>query len=376
MPKREKGLKLKSDTRTSARAGSNGRSAGFRAGWNDGYFLGMCEAIGRRTPGFRAEPRKLKVLYIPQGFESVDHGVMEGLGQTITEPIAGNPETMAEQVRECRPDLVLVMNGLHVFPENHLEQVDRIRAMGVRTAVCFADDPYFTQDTAAIAPHYDYVFTHEIGCVDWYRSIGCANVHYLPLAASVSRYRPAHVDPRYRSDVCFIGTAFENRAAFIDKIARFLSGLRVVIAGGLWDARLTRYALLAGQIRLGYTPAEECARYYAGAKIVLNVHRHTAEPKNTAGLPGRSVNPRTFEIAGCGTLQLTDVREDLPLHYAPGEEIAVFSSPGEARERIRYYLNHESERRKIAWNALMRTRRDHTYAHRLDRLLGTVFGDG
>ncbi|MBN2982669.1 CgeB family protein [Cohnella algarum] len=358
-----------------SKAGVRGSKEGYRKGWDDGYHLGMCEAIVRRTPGYASPPKNLRVLYIPQGFESVDRGVIEGLSQTVSALIVGNAETMADQAREHAPDLVLVMNGLHVFPADHLEQVARIRAMGCRTAIWFADDPYFTVETAEIAPHYDWVFTHELSCADWYRSLGCANVHYLPLAASIACYRPAHIEPQYRSDVCFIGTAFPNRALFFDRMAEFLAGLRTVIIGGLWETRLANYSLLQDRIRPGFTSPDECAKYYAGAKIVLNLHRQTEEEKNTANLPGKSINPRTYEIAASGALQLTDIREDLPLYYAPGREIAVYSSPEEAQHKIRYYLNRESERRSMAWNALVRTRKEHTYAHRLDRLLRVVFGE-
>lgn len=36
-----------------------------------------------------------------------------------------------------------------------MEQMDQIREMGTKTAIWFADDPYFTDLTKRIAPHYE-----------------------------------------------------------------------------------------------------------------------------------------------------------------------------------------------------------------------------
>ena len=56
--------------------------------------------------------------------------------------------------------------------------------------------------------------------------------------------------------------------------------------------------------------------------------------------------------------------------FREGEEVAFFGSPAELVEKAGYYLNHESERQRMAEAAYRKvTTADHTYAHRLHQIL-------
>ncbi|MEK8131258.1 DUF3880 domain-containing protein [Paenibacillus filicis] len=361
---------------SAARRGTQaGLQEGRAAGYEHGYHYGRCEAI--RALVAPPEPDRLhnlKVLFIPQGFQALDQGVAGGLSRHVRELIVGTPERMAELAEMHRPDLMIVLNGLHVFPGDHLEQVDCVRSLGIRTVIWFADDPYFTNFTAAIAQRYDTVVTHEQSCVPFYEQAGCAQVHYLPLAADTGLFRPLSVPPAYRSDICFIGMAFWNRVQFFDQLAPYLRGKKVFIGGGLWD-RMSNYRMVKRHVRSGWIPVEESVMYYSGAKLVINLHRghdHKTDNKNAQGVPALSVNPRTYEISACGTLQLTDVRDDLTCYYTPGVDLDVYSSPQELIDKIDYYLKHEDIRRTMACNGLRRTITEHSFMSRIGQLMGLL----
>jgi len=51
--------------------------------------------------------------------------------------------------------------------------------------------------------------------------------------------------------------------------------------------------------------------------------------------------------------------------FDPGRELALFAGVDEAREKIRYYLAHDGERRAIAARGQRRAHAEHTYDHRL-----------
>ncbi|RCX19772.1 spore maturation protein CgeB [Fontibacillus phaseoli] len=347
---------------------------GYRAGYNEGYRFGGCQAVLARIPGCSVYRRHLRVLYVPQGFEAIDGGVADALRALTDECIVASPDTMLQEAASHRPDLVLVMNALHVFPETHAEQIVQIRQMGIRTAVWFVDDPYFTEDTVRLSQYYDTVFTHELECVSLYREAGCRSVHYLPLAADGNLFRPLQVSREYQYDVCFIGNAFWNRAELFDRLAPFLQDKKVVIAGGHWD-RLKSHEQLAPFVRNGWIPVEETVSFYNGAKIVVNIHRPTDagyDNRNSHNVPGSSINPRTYEISGCGTLQITDIRQDLTSYYRPGYDIETFKDAEELQSKIAYYLAHEEERLSIAWRSLWTTRQLHTFTDRIGRLLSSI----
>ncbi|MFC5653488.1 glycosyltransferase [Paenibacillus solisilvae] len=347
---------------------------GYLLGYEQGLRDGACESLVRLIQPAAPIKHDVCILYIPQGFEAIDQGILEALRQSVREVHVADSKQMAEQASLIRPDWMLVLNGLHVFPENHLEQIDQIRAMGIQTAIWFADDPYVTEETITIAPRYDAVLTHELSTVQLYLDLGCRSVHYMPLAVHPGWFKPMRVEEKYRSDICFIGQAFWNRVELFDALAPYLAGKRVFIAGGLWD-RMKNYSMLKPFIRMGWLPVEESIRYYNGAKIVINLHRTTeagSDNRNTLNLPGRSINPRTYEIAACGTLQLTDQREDLPHYYRVGLELDTFKTAEELQSKMAYYLKHEDERRAMALRGLRRTLQEHTFTTRVQQLAAVL----
>ncbi|WP_426448799.1 CgeB family protein [Paenibacillus sp. S-38] len=352
---------------------SEGHAAGFAEGSRYGWHTGACEAVVGRTPLGAGLLREAKVFFIKEGFDSLDNGILDALQGLVSEA-AGlhESEDAAGRAAVETPDLVIVLNGTR-FP---VSQVESLRSQGVPTALWLVDDPYHTDRSSQIAPLYDYVFTHEVNAVSRYRELGCPNVHYLPLAAGPHIYYPRKVDRGFHTDICFIANAFPNRVEFIDRIAPFLEKHRVLIAGWWWE-RLQSFGRLQGKIRqnVSWMPPEEVCSFYNGAKIVVNLHRADNDPgdQNSGGLQGHSINPRTYEICAAGAFQLTDVRPELPAMYRPGIEVATYQSPEEFMEKAAYYLEHDAEREAMALRGLRRTREEHTYRHRVEALLRTLW---
>jgi spore maturation protein CgeB len=362
-------------SKRNAASSAVGRKRGFRAGHEHGLRMGRCQSVLDTVTPALIPLREARVLFIVQGFDAIDQGIIQGLNETVREVFVGSAPDMIRLAGECQPNLVLVMNGLHVFPPDHADHVDQVNLMGIRTAIWFADDPYFTDHTASLAPHYDYVFTHEMSCVAFYREMGCEHVYYLPLAVNTTVFKPLQVDPAYRSDICFIGNGFPNRIDLFNQLTPFLVNKKVLLAGALWD-QLSQYELLKQGIKLHWVPIEESVKYYSGAKIVINVHRltyHETYNKNSRNIPGHSINPRTYEIAACGTLQITDYRHDLDLYYLPGQEIETFLTADELIHKMKHYLKHEEERLRIAMKGLRRTVKEHRFSDRLVKLMEIVF---
>jgi len=80
-------------------------------------------------------------------------------------------------------------------------------------------------------------------------------------------------------------------------------------------------------------------------------------------------NMRLYEATGVGTLLLTDSKQNLRELFEPGEEVVTYDGPEDLAEKIRYYLKHDEERRRIAAAGQARTLREHTYARRMKELV-------
>jgi spore maturation protein CgeB len=73
---------------------------------------------------------------------------------------------------------------------------------------------------------------------------------------------------------------------------------------------------------------------------------------------------------------LTDNKSNLSTLFEPDREVVAFSNAEECAEKVRYLLEHESERKSIAQAGQRRTLRDHTFkqrAQQLDQIIRTRF---
>lgn len=354
-----------------------GRNVGLQEGFDEGYLRGRMDVLtSRPAPVFPL--RQIHVLYITSGKEypyaPVDDGIQETLRLLAANVTVASPsQAVAQLAAEIRPDLVLALDGWNL----PLEQVDEIRGMGIRTALWLTDDPYYTDVTSGLVMHYDYIFTLELNCVDFYRQNGCANVHYLPFAAYTGYYRPLRDRAANRRNLSFVGSAFWNRVDFFRPILNELMD-RGLYINGFWWERLFEPGAYPGRVEMDkWMGPQETAEVYSSSKIAINLHRafnDISVNNNTAMIEALSPNPRTFEIAASGTLQIVDARSDIARFYTPGIEIETFSSQEELLGKIDFYLNHEKERREIVIRALDRTLKEHTYTHRLNELLTVIFG--
>ena len=103
---------------------------------------------------------------------------------------------------------------------------------------------------------------------------------------------------------------------------------------------------------------------YMSSKIVIN--RHIDVSGEYAN------NMRLYEGTGAGALMLTEAKKNLYTLFSPGTEVVAYNSIEECAELARYYLSHDKERSQIALNGQQRTLSEHTYYHRMVRLVDIV----
>jgi len=353
------------------------RREGYQYGWEQGYRLGRCRLVEQAVQGIMPPVHPFRVMYITSGlgvpYAPLDQIIANNLGQQVAELTVVRPyDNVIAAARQFKPQVVLALDGVQMFSPVMLDQ---LRSMGIRTAVWFVDDPYYTDFTVTMAFHYDHVFTIELSCYRLYQDMGHKSVHYMPLGVDPQLFRPMQVPPKYLSDICFIGTAFWNRVQFFEAAAPMLRGRKLRIIGLWWD-RMKNYKRLKSDIWLNqWLTPEETAKYYNGARIVVNLHRAPDDityNRNSMGVPALSLNPRAFEITACGAFQLSDVREDMARFLQPGGQIETFSSVQEFVDKVGYYLANHEARQTIAVSGLKRVLEEHTFRKRIADMLRII----
>ena len=59
---------------------------------------------------------------------------------------------------------------------------------------------------------------------------------------------------------------------------------------------------------------------------------------------------------------------ELPLFFKNGEDLVWFEDENDLVEKVRYYLEHEDERKKIARKGYEKVRKFHTYNVRINEI--------
>lgn len=110
----------------------------------------------------------------------------------------------------------------------------------------------------------------------------------------------------------------------------------------------------------------EMPKVFRMSKINLNF----TIPNIKSGIP-----LRIWDVLGCGGFLLTNYQAEIPYYFKEGEDLVCFDGLEDLCEKVRYYLEHEEERKRIAWNGYRKVREKHSYIERIHTILDTVAGE-
>ena len=102
---------------------------------------------------------------------------------------------------------------------------------------------------------------------------------------------------------------------------------------------------------------DESPVVFAGSKINLNFTIRNIR----SGIP-----LRVWDILAAGGFCITNFQPELAMYFKNGEDLVWFEDEADLIKKVRYYLTHEDERKKIALNGQKKVRELHNYDVRLD----------
>ncbi len=257
-----------------------------------------------------------------------------------------------------------IEKGVWVRRSTLLRLKERIGA----PAVHYTPDPaillHRSRHFTASIPHYDVLFTTKSAEVELYRRLGGRRVILTHQSYDPERFFPRPTDPARSADVTFVG----HREGHYDRCLRAVAAEEVALKvwGPGWDGGLLRPAWRNGRVQGGALWGADYPAALASAKICLGLLSKRYPDTTTT---------RTFEIPACGAFLLAERTKEHTDLFEPGREADFFSSPGELVEKVRYYLAHEDERRRIAAAGRERCLRSgYSTEHRMREMLECVAG--
>ncbi len=298
-------------------------------------------------------------------------------------------EELLEAVKTWQPDLLFVFMLTDEVSKDTLSSVRS--ETRTKTFAWFSDDTWrFWSYSRHWTPFFDWVVTVYDEPYEWYQKLGFKNVIKSCWAANTELYKPV-ADSSVISHqssapyVSLVGSWNGGRQRVVDALGK--AGVNVSVFGAGWGGgRISEEGMIRlfgeSKINLGLNQPNMDYSVKSLGKLFFrrSVNKIVPDfwhfPRNFRSfLAGRKISQikaRVFEIPACGGFLLTGYAKGLERYYEPGKEIAVYRDEKEIPEMVKYYLEHEDERKNIARAGYERTVKEHTYEKRFREIFKKI----
>ena len=274
----------------------------------------------------------------------------ESWNRSVYPDFAELNRSLVTTVERTCPDLMLVVQ-MHY--EIWIETLTWIRKYTNVKMICWTtDDSWkYREVSRFIGRYYHTITTTYDYRLRNYHADGIRNVLPTQWAAKSQSLMEPWPAGECRYGVTFVGAAHGNRKKRVDAIRK--AGIPIQCFGAGWPA--------------GPIPEAKIASIMRGSLVSLNF----------ANAKGRNqIKARNFEVPGAGGFILSEKASGLGRYYKIGEEMEVFDDTKELIWKIKYYLSAHEHRDRIARAGFERTKRDHTYERRLEKVVAVTLKSG
>jgi hypothetical protein len=200
-----------------------------------------------------------------------------------------------------------------------------------------------------------YVFSADGGSDAFFKEHG-VNHFWSPPGVFGQECYAANPDPTQGNEICFTGSfrGYHSEWKYREQLIEWLM-----------ETYGSRFSLYEHSSRMRGHPLNVL---YASSKVVIG------DSLNLGFCHEKYWSDRTHEVPGRFGMLITGYVKPLEDFYVPDKEM-VFYKYGdfdELKSKIDYYLSHDEEREVIRLAGHERTKRDHTYKKRLERVLQIV----
>lgn len=329
--------------------------------WNGAatYYRGLLRDLAARGHDI--------TFYEPDAFDRQQHRDIDPPEWAKSVVYPATKDALAKVLAEARhADVVVKASGVGVFDTELLEGV-------IRHAAPHATRIYWDVDAAATldemrrdADHplrsalgqLDLVFTYGGGdpVVEAYGGFGARRCVPIYNALDPTTHHPVDPDPRFASDLAFLGNRLPDREARVEEFflraAAVLPERQFLIGGNGWHDKA-----MQGNVRhLGHIGTAEHNAFNCTPLAVLNVAR------DSMANIGFSPATRVFEAAGAAACLITDYWDGIEQFLKPDEEVLVARDGQDVADHVRALTPGRA--RAIGQAALRHVLAAHTYTLR------------
>jgi len=279
-------------------------------------------------------------------------------------------EILKPMIEAHKPDYV-IFEGYQ--PTAFFALMNLCKEKGIGSIYWAIEDPVLYDYTIPFVIKADFAFTTAVECIDKYRERSL-KVDLLTFACNPKYHKTGHYKEEYALDIALQASYYNQpsriRGYDIVLDPALQGDYSINIWGAYWETELGKQRL--GQkhnMFKGYFPNHDLPDLCASAKIILGVQCDDTSLTQTSMRP--------YEVLGCRGFHLTQRTFATEAIFKDGEHLVTAGTAAEASEKIKFYLENESERLRIANSGQEYVYANHTYERRvrevmLPRLLGGI----
>ncbi len=293
--------------------------------------------------------------------------ILDDLYRNNNQNLLKTYDELKKLIKKSEADILIVAADNIYHPE-FLKNLD------VYTVLISSDDP--NSSYARTIP-YLWAFDH-VACISvrYHKDIpvrmtdkliewGAKRATWMPYGVADNLFDPnLKEDDIYNKkreiDIIYVGAFYREKVNALLKLKKFF-GDRFKLYGS-WGLKFWGYYLLQGKwVWVKPLPHSSFVQTYQNTKIGINMH-----------LSGELGNGRLYQLPMNGVMQICDCADTLFKVFEPGKEIIGYNTIDEAIELIKYYLEHNEERKKIAAAGFRRATKNYRYCDVLYNMLEEV----
>lgn len=320
-----------------------------------------------------------------------------------------------------------------IFTFNYFPVISRVASdCQIKYISWVFDSPHLTLDSVTLSNSCNAIFLFDKDLCQKYRQKGIQTVHHMPLAYNQPRIEHTikNLTRHYAHDVTFLGTLYNDENDYLSQVNYLPQKLKGYI-DGLIDAQLLIYGFDFCNVLFDKEKCDEMAKYIQvdmgsqftdyrddlfrnmiRKKITVIERRQLLSmigqayqvdlysPKEPENLPVtykgyanyRKQMPEIFytsrinlnislrsilsgiplrviDILGSHGFLLTNYQPELADYFVNGEDLVWYESKEDLMDKIGFYLSHDEERERIAYNGNLKAQAHFSYTELLPKIL-------
>jgi hypothetical protein len=270
-----------------------------------------------------------------------------------------------------RPEFVFTLKGERLSPQS----VADFRQQGCRTILWF-EHSGIEDWMLPLALAHDYVFTNTEDTKRFLAENGVKNIKWVHQGFSPEFFgingQESHArSSSYYAEAAMIGSMgypiYKKRC----ELVTFLRKNSVDIKW--WGPHLSRkwknIPYFLGGIHRAWSGKEAYMKDFAD--VIRNIKIFIGQDADTE-ISGLAVSNRLFAVTGCGGFYLGRKTPGIEALFEIGKEVDVFESSDELLEKVRFYLENDTIRERIASAGQQKVLTQYTYKQQMAKIFDWV----